>query len=70
MSSDPSEIDPIAVAVKVAAAKSGLSKWTIYDLANKGEIETVYHGSRRLVVWASLRDYIANLPTERPETVA
>jgi hypothetical protein len=65
-----SDLEPITVAVKVAAAKSGLSKWSIYDLANKGEIETVYHGSRRLVVWASLRDYIRNLPTERPEVSA
>jgi hypothetical protein len=65
-----SDTTPWTVSVKDAAAKTGLTKWGIYKLADAGLIETVYSGNRRLVVYSSLRDYINSLPTERPETVA
>lgn len=68
--SDTSPPEPWSISVKDAAAMTGLTKWGIYKLADAGQIETVYSGSRRLVIYSSLRDYIANLPTERPETVA
>lgn len=67
---DTSPEDPWTCSVKDAAAKTGLTKWGIYKLADAGLIETVYSGTRRLVIYSSLRDYIASLPTERPETVA
>lgn len=66
----PDTSDPISVSVKKAAEMTGLSKWTIYKRCDEGAIESVYDGSRRLVVTASLRAYIANLPTERPEVTA
>lgn len=62
--------EPWTVSVKDAAALTGHTKWHIYKLADAGLIETVYSGTRRLVVYTSLRDYIANLPTERPEVSA
>ena len=56
--------DPITVTVQDAARETGLSKQTIYTLANKGEIETVYFGRKRLVKYASLRAYMDALPVE------
>lgn len=67
---DTSSLEPWTISVKDAAAKTGLTKWSVYKLADAGLIETVYSGSRRLVIYESLRAYIAGLPTERPETVA
>lgn len=68
--SDTPPVDRISVSVKDAAAMTGLSKWTIYKRLDEGAIASAYDGTRRLVVVESLRSYIANLPTERPETVA
>lgn len=62
--------DPISVSVKDAAAMTGLSKWTIYKRLDEKVIQSAYDGSRRLVVVESLRQYIANLPSERPEVSA
>ena len=62
--------EPITVSVADAAHMTGLSKWTIRHLLDKQAIRSVYQGTRRLVVAESLRDYIANLPTEREEPVA
>jgi hypothetical protein len=67
---DTSPQEPWTVSVKHAAAMTGLSIWAIYKLADADVLEDVYSGTRRLIVYSSLRDYIANLPTERPETVA
>lgn len=61
---------PITVSVKRAAEMTGLSKWMIYKRCDERAIESRYEGSRRLVVVSSLNDYIANLPTERPEVSA
>lgn len=62
-------MDPILITVDQAAEVLGLSNWRIYDLLNKGEIESRYlgRGTRRVVV-ESLREYVAGLPTDRPES--
>lgn len=65
---DTTHSDPWTISVKDAAAKTGLTKWGVYRLADQGLIETVYSGSRRLVIYSSLRAYIDSLPTERPAT--
>jgi hypothetical protein len=67
MATDTTNLEPLTVSVKVAAELTGLTKWGVYKKANDGEIETRYSGSRRLVVYKSLLEYIENLPTERPE---
>lgn len=56
--------DPLTVTIQDAARETGLSKQTIYTLANKGDIETVYFGRKRLVKYASLRAYVEALPGE------
>lgn len=67
---DTSSLEPITVSVKTAAAMTGLSVWAIYKLLDRREVESVYAGTRRLVMVESLRAHIANLPTERPEVSA
>jgi excisionase family DNA binding protein len=62
--------ESITVSVKDAALMTGLSRWTIYQLLDKQAVRSVYQGSRRLVVVDSLREYVENLPTERPEVSA
>jgi hypothetical protein len=43
----------------------GITTWQVYRLLEAGEIESRYIGKRRLVVVASLQEYINNLPTTR-----
>lgn len=62
-------IDPIFVSVKEAAKALAISPWAMYQLCEKQEIASQYQGRRRLVVVKSLREYAANLPTERPAKV-
>lgn len=57
-----SDVEPLAVTVKDAARLSGLSEWTIRDLLNKRHVQSRRHGRRVLVLHASLRAYIDNLP--------
>lgn len=61
--------DPITITVKDAARETGLSTASIYELANKGLVETRYFGRKRLVVYASLRAYVEALPAD-PEAAA
>lgn len=63
-SGDQPDTEPITVTVKEAARRTGLSNNTIYTLANKGEIESVYFGRKRLIKFASLRSYMDALPVE------
>jgi excisionase family DNA binding protein len=57
-------IEPIFVSVKQAAQALGISPWTCYQLLDDKKIVSRYHGRRRLVDVASLREYARNLPTE------
>ena len=61
-------IEPIFITVKQAADALALSPWSVYQLCDDGKIATQYKGRRRLVSVASLREYAANLPTERPSS--
>lgn len=60
-------LDPILVSIADAAAALGLAPWSIHQLLREKKIESRYHGKRRLVVVASLREYADGLPTARPE---
>ena len=55
---------PIFISVKQAAQMLGISTWSCYQLCDKQLIESRYHGTRRLVVLDSIRQYAADLPTE------
>lgn len=60
-------IEPIFVSVKEAARALNISPWSCYQLLDDKLIVSRYQGRRRLVDVASLREYAASLPTERPE---
>lgn len=60
------QLDPICVSVKAAADALSISTWQAYQLLDEQKIKSVYQGRRRLVLVASLREYVSNLPTERP----
>lgn len=64
-----STVEPIFVSVKDAAKVLGISLWAMYQLLDDEArpIDSRYKGSRRLVSVASLREYAANLPTDRPD---
>lgn len=62
--------DPIFVSVNEAARILGLSPRAIYMKLDQQVIESRYEGRKRLVVFASLRDYAAGLPTSAPEPKA
>lgn len=68
MAPDSGTVDPIFVSVKDAARiLGGISPWSVYQLLDAGTIQSQYHGRRRLVVLASLREYAAGLPSTAPE---
>lgn len=61
------EPEPVAVFVstKETARLLGVSRNHIYELLDRGQIESRYIGRRRMVVNASLQAFIAGLPSER-----
>lgn len=57
------------MSVKMAAEDlGGVTTMYLYRLLEAGAIESRYIGKRRMVVRASLEEYIAGLPTTRPES--
>jgi excisionase family DNA binding protein len=50
--------EPAYLTVNEARAYLRASREFLYKLINKGEIETVKRGARRLVVLRSLREYV------------
>lgn len=67
--SQTGSIEPIFVSVKEAAAILGLSTWEVYDLTSGDEpkIAVRFHGKRKLVSVASLREFADSLADRRPE---
>ena len=59
--------EPVFISTKETARLLGVSLKHIYDLLDEQVIESRYLGHRRLVVLASLRTFIAGLPSKRPE---
>lgn len=60
--------EPLTCTVKAAAQMLGLSNVTVYKLLDAGDIESGYTSTgRRLVKVESLRQYVATLPSQRPQ---
>jgi excisionase family DNA binding protein len=55
MISDGKSLDPVTVTIPDALRLSGLGRTKLYDLLTKGEIQSVRVGTRRLIVFASLK---------------
>lgn len=60
------ELEPIFITVKEAARILGVSSWTLYQRLDQQAIESQYEGRKRLVSYASLKDYASKLPTSAP----
>jgi excisionase family DNA binding protein len=57
---DLPSIDPVTVTVLAAMKYSGLGRTKLYELITKGEIESIRVGTRRLIVFASLKARLTN----------
>jgi excisionase family DNA binding protein len=53
--SDTLSLDPVTVTIPVALRLSGLGRTKLYELLASREIESVRVGTRRLIVFASLK---------------
>jgi excisionase family DNA binding protein len=51
--------EPLAVSVDQAAKLLGVGKTSIYSLISENQISTIHCGRRRLVVFQSLKSYVA-----------
>ena len=58
----PTPPEPLLISVKEAAALLGISRNYMYGLLDEQLIECRYIGRRRLVLRASLEQYIERLP--------
>lgn len=63
------ELEPMFVRVREAAAFLAVPEWRMYELLRKQLIESRYEGKRRLVLVSSLREFAEKLPDERPTPV-
>ena len=52
---DESDVEPMTVTIQTAVKLSGLGRTKLYELMSKKEIESVRIGTRRLIVFASLK---------------
>jgi excisionase family DNA binding protein len=50
-----SNIEPVTITIPDALRLSGLGRTKLYELLTKGEIQSVRVGTRRLIVFASLK---------------
>jgi excisionase family DNA binding protein len=48
-------LDPVTVTIPDAVRLSGLGRTKLYELLTNGEIQSVRVGTRRLIVFASLK---------------
>lgn len=62
---DTAQREPLFVSAKEAAHLLDLSPNEVYNLLDRGLIESRYHGKRRLVSLASVKQFADSLPTER-----
>lgn len=63
MNRSDATLEPIFCSVTDAARLLALSPRFVYDILDKGAIESRYQGRKRLVVIESLRRYAEGLPT-------
>jgi hypothetical protein len=57
-------IEPVTVTVPAAMKYSGLGRTKLYELIAKAEIESILIGTRRLIIFASLKSRLTKKPSE------
>lgn len=60
------ERGPLLFSVKDAAVQLGVSRGTMYELINTGEVESISLGRRRLVPRQKLAEFVENKGRVRP----
>ena len=60
-----SELQPILVPISQASAIIGKCRRGIYQLIATGQLKAVKSGRNTLVVYESLKEYVANLPAPK-----
>jgi excisionase family DNA binding protein len=55
-------VEPLACTLDTATVLSGLSRSKLYEGIQRGTLDAVKAGGRTLIVFASLKRYIAALP--------
>jgi excisionase family DNA binding protein len=58
-------MEPILVPVPQASAIIGKCQRAIYELIASGQLKAVKSGRNTLVVYESLKEYVANLPSPK-----
>jgi excisionase family DNA binding protein len=56
--------EPLLLDVPTAAARLGISKWTLYDLMHGGILPSVKIRSRRFIAATDLDEYVRSLRAE------
>jgi excisionase family DNA binding protein len=59
---DMTDVDPVTVTVPVALKVSGIGRTKLYELIANKEIESITIGTRRLIIFASLKARLTNKP--------
>ena len=67
---DKPQVTPITLSIDEAVKCSGISRSSVYLLLKAGKIEAVKHNDKTLIKYASLCDYISNLPKYEPQSTA
>jgi excisionase family DNA binding protein len=57
---------PIALTISDAVKVSGLSRTSLYEALNRGDLTAVKAGRRTLIPHAELEAYVARLPAYQP----
>jgi excisionase family DNA binding protein len=57
-----SYVEPLACTLDTATVLSGLSRSKLYEGIQRGALDAVKAGGRTLIVYASLKRYVAALP--------
>jgi hypothetical protein len=52
---DHSSVDPVTVTIPTAMKLSGLGRTKLYELLSTRQIDSIHVGTRRLIVFASLK---------------
>ena len=54
--------EPITLTVREACGASGVGRTTMFEWMKRGEVEFVRLGTKRLIIYASLKRYVLSLP--------
>lgn len=56
--------EPDLLSIKEVARRLSVTPWTVYQLADRGQLESRYIGKRRNITVASYLAYLDSLPSE------